>query len=311
MGQDTLHRGSSQIITGLSLEGGAKTKGWTILARLNERDVALCVARLNPTLRSEMQGALCGVTVVAGGFVRSVVSGETVNDIDVFVTSDVEVGVINDRMRKAGFTVDSSPNAQTMTQQGKTPVQVITRWMFGNSEKIKELRKSGDKNKHIATTMMLQEVIESFDFTVCQAGLIYMPGIGFLDLEERGWIGICSDTFYEDLCAKRLVYTKPDRKEDAGGSILRLLKYTARGYRATLDSVAAIAARWVMGTDSTTAHDGKMKIDQITIGINEAKTDGSVETVKGLDEAGLAEILSKRLVEIDPPIDVSILPYSL
>ena len=291
------------------------------MAQLNARDVALCVARLNPTLRNEMQGALCGVTVVAGGFVRSVVSGETVNDIDVFVTSDVEVGVINDRMKKAGFNADISPNAQTFTQHGKTPVQVITRWMFGNSDKIKELRKRGGPNKAIAATMMLQEVVDSFDFTVCQAGLVYIPTpiqISSPDNElfqmfggTGSWLGICSDTFYEDLCAKRLVYTKPERLEDAGGSMLRLLKYTARGYRATLDSVAAVAARWVMGTDSTTSHDGKMKMDKITIGVPDDKTRpfSTITDLKELNEEGLAEILSGRLVEIDPPIDVSVLPY--
>jgi hypothetical protein len=273
------------------------------MGKLNQRDVALCVSRLNPVLKDEMMNALNGVVVVAGGFVRSLVAGETVNDIDVFVTSDISVNVLTARMEKAGFNTSSSSNAKTLVSGDKIPVQIITRWMFGNTDKHEELRKGDDRDKVLAASMMLQDVINSFDFTVCQAGIICTP---------QGWMGICSDDFYEDLCAKRLVYTKPDRTEDAGGSMLRLLKYTSRGYRATLSSISAITARWLMGRSDGEVvlrihSDGKVEGVTVIPDPNEFFT--PIQHFNNLDEEQVAKILEDRLVEIDPPLDVSILPY--
>ena len=45
------------------------------------------------------------------------------------------------------------------------------------------------------------------------------------------YVGLCNIRFYPDLAARRLVYTSPLRNEDAGGSILRVLKFYQRGYR--------------------------------------------------------------------------------
>jgi len=275
------------------------------MAQLNERDVAVCVSRLNSTLRDEMQGALNGVIVVAGGFVRSVIAHETINDIDVFISNDVSLNVLNQRLTKAGFAAQSSPNATTFVNNDRTPVQVITRWMFGNTDKFTDLRLGTEAEKKLAASMMLQDVIASFDFTVCQAGIICMPG--------GKWMGMCSDNFYEDLAAKRLVYTRPDRKEDAGGSMLRLLKYTARGYRATLGSVSAVAARWLMG-QSTGGCELRIRkdgvVDAVTVGPDPGDWMTPIQNFTTLDEEQVAAVLEDRLVEIDPPIDVSVLPYT-
>ena len=64
-----------------------------------------------------------------------------------------------------------------------------------------------------------------------------------------GWSSVCHDRFYEDLAAKRLVYLSPERNEDAGGSLLRLLKFHRRGYSAPLWSVGAVVARMLGGVD--------------------------------------------------------------
>jgi len=265
------------------------------MAQLNERDTQFCVARLNPQLRHLMQTSLGGVTVVAGGFVRSVISGETVNDIDVFVANDTATSVIVDLLKLDKFSLSISPNAKTLIKDNRTPIQIITRWMFGDSEKHRELRSQDNAARSLSAAMMLQEVIQSFDFTVCQAGIVCV---------ENKWIGICADAFYADLCAKRLVYTKPDRDEDAGGSMLRMLKYTARGYRPTLPSIAAISARLFMGKNDVKLH-GNGTVQRIDFDPG-AKGDPPYQSLTDMDEDQVAKMLEERLVEIDPPIDVSL-----
>lgn len=59
--------------------------------------------------------------------------------------------------------------------------------------------------------------------------------------------------FYPDLAAKRLTYCAPKRIEEAGGSLLRVLKFYRRGYIIPLDSLAAVIARLTSppGADSS------------------------------------------------------------
>jgi hypothetical protein len=98
------------------------------------------------------------------------------------------------------------------------PIQVIHRWSFKQP----------------------RDVLESLDFTICQAMIWY-------DREAKAWVGTCSADFYQDLAAKRLTYTSPVRDEDAGGSILRVLKYYQRGYRIPLDSFGRVLGRLLRG----------------------------------------------------------------
>src|SRR5208283_3039247 len=67
--------------------------------------------------------------------------------------------------------------------------------------------------------------------------------------ESGKWTSLIDDEFYSDLAAKRLVYRSPVRNEDAGGSVLRLLKFYSRGFRIPLDSLGAVLARLVDGVD--------------------------------------------------------------
>ena len=89
------------------------------------------------------------------------------------------------------------------------------------------------------------------------------------------WCSACDPRFYADLAAKRLVYRSPERNEDAGGSMLRVLKFYQRGYRIPLDSLGAVIARLIQGVK-----------DPIL-----------------LNEPKLARTLSGLLREVDPDID--------
>jgi hypothetical protein len=137
-----------------------------------------------------------------------------------------------------------------MKEPSTPPVQIIHRWTYERPE----------------------DLIESFDFTVAKS-VVWFDG--------KEWKSLTHDDFYADLAAKRLVYTKPQRNEDAGGSLLRVLKFYQKGYRIPLDSMAAVVARLVMGVDMT-------KLDGVSAQLGSTK------------EETLGVILSSLLYEVDP-----------
>lgn len=149
--------------------------------------------------------------VVAGGFLRSTIAKEPVSDIDIFTdTKDRAESLANELTPKSQpYCTD---NAVSVTLDGKL-IQIIYRWPFPHAE----------------------AVVKHFDFTVCQAALYFTAS---------GWASLRGDEFYEDLAAKRLVYTYPDNASaEPGGSMLRMLKYRAKGYHPTLGTIAGIVGR--------------------------------------------------------------------
>lgn len=173
----------------------------------------------------------CNKVFIGGGFLRSVISGDPVNDVDVFVSSAelaeslaIELAcrslyrkgrneVSEEEYKAAGRRVHKTDNDYTLTCT--TPViQIIHRWTFGK----------------------LSDVADSFDFTCCCAAFAW-------DLATENWYSYCDERFYADVAAKRLIYRQPVRNEDAGGSMLRVLKYYQKGYRIPVDSLGAVIAR--------------------------------------------------------------------
>lgn len=152
---------------------------------------------------------------VGGGYLRAIVARESINDIDVFVSSKTEAELL---ARKLAGRDDIVTTDNAFTVKRKTPVQVIHRWVFEKAE----------------------DVANSFDFTVCCAVISCKEGV---------WDSFCDDRFYTDLAAKRLVYRCPVINEDAGGSMIRVLKYYQKGYRTPLSSLAAVIARLVKGIE--------------------------------------------------------------
>lgn len=190
---------------------------------------------------------------VAGGYIRSCVANETVNDIDVFTATKEDAERLAQELAgdRKPYATD---NAYTVTAR-RVSVQFIHRWSF--------------KDPYFA--------MESFDFTIAKAALWWSDA-----KNDTGWRSACDERFYADLAAKRLVYTSPVRNEDAGGSILRVLKFYQRGYRIPLDSMGAVIARLVQGVDF-------------------AQLQASRFGATG--ERGLAQVLTGLLREVDPLID--------
>jgi hypothetical protein len=190
--------------------------------------------------------------IMASGCIRSIIANEKVNDIDLFYNNSEEAKKL---AQSLGPTFETG-NASSVKFNG-VQVQFIHRWTYDSPK----------------------ELMESFDFTIAQAAIWYGPMAGT-------WLSICSDQFYSDLAAKRLRYLSPIRNEDAGGSILRVLKFYQRGYRIPLEDLAKVIARLNSG----------------------------VKNIGDMDEPGMAKIISGLLREVDPNIDpshIAHLPSSL
>lgn len=213
--------------------------------KLNTSDINLILRRLPKEVIEVMKSSVFeGKLSVGGGFIRSVISNVKVNDIDLFVnsveTADLAAMAIEGEYKKAGMRlrVIRTENAITLVTRGMIPIQIIHRWVFSRP----------------------QDVAASFDFTVCAAVAFFVnyPGSSAPSLDSY-----CDTMFYEDLAAKRLRYTYPQRNEDAGGSTLRALKYIKKdeGYRIPVDSLAGVLSRLFMAIDKDKLHNGYTEQD--------------------------------------------------
>ena len=183
--------------------------------RLHLDDLQMVVRRMPKDVRAALREHR-GKLFVAGGFIRAVIADEEISDVDFFG---------DDRaLRRAASTLEISrrdsrkletKNAITIAAPDCLPLQFITRWRYDSPE----------------------DCAADFDFTVCQA-VVYADAGG-------KFTSVIGEAFYRDLAAKRLVYRAPKRDEEAGGSMLRAIKYAKRGYRIPAFSLGALIARVV------------------------------------------------------------------
>lgn len=187
------------------------------MSEFPEHDLRYVVQRTPKDIR-DLMTANPKRLFLGGGFVRATIANETPSDIDLFGVTKAELeGFATTLMAsRPGARIHRSKNAITLVTPDRLTVQFITRWTF-------------DEPKAL---------VESFDFTVCQAA-IWRGG----NQSNSPWRSCIGDSFYQDLAAKRLVYTSPKREEEAGGSLLRVLKYVKRGYSIQVGSLGAVLAR--------------------------------------------------------------------
>lgn len=186
---------------------------------------------------------------VGGGFIRATIAGEEPSDIDLFGIDAKGLDALAEtlKMRRGGETkIHRTKNAITVLTPNRLPIQFITRWTFDNAD----------------------DLVASFDFTVCQAA-IYREG----NQSNAKWCSRIGDGFYVDLAGRRLVYTAPMREEEAGGSLLRVIKYVRRGYSIQVTSLGAVVAR-------------------LAIAVRDSALSG--------DETGTGLVLAGLLREVDP-----------
>ncbi len=212
---------------------------------------------------------------LAGGYIRSRITGEKVSDIDLFAPSYEEAKEAITDFNVDGFVNEDGSNRQEIidqfkgfiletenafTAKGQQPmVQVIHRWTFSNPE----------------------DAIQSFDFTIAKAAIWW---------NGDSWMSVCHPHYYADLAGKRMVYTSPVREESPGGSLLRVLKFYQKGYRIPLDSLAAVIARLVNGIDFS-------KVDN-----HDQRVISKYGPFANKEQA-LTFVISGLLREVDPNID--------
>lgn len=185
---------------------------------LELHDVQWCIRRL-PKKVAQLLIDRGPQIFLAGGFIRSVIANEEVSDIDLFAPSAdaAEAAILALKVAGYGYPdADVIKTENAFTLPARMPVQIIHRWVYDSP----------------------QACVRSFDFTVAAAAIWHADNL---------WHSMAHESFYADLAAKRLVYLAPVRNEDAGGSILRVLKFYQKGYRIPIPSLGAVIARLVMG----------------------------------------------------------------
>lgn len=219
------------------------------MAHLDQFDLKFCVQRLPKKVVDIMKDERwAGKIFMGGGFIRGIIAQEKVNDVDLFARNLEDANLLAGLLADNKNDIHKTDNAITI--RGKLPIQIITRWVFEEPE----------------------DVAKSFDFTICCAVIFYW---------EKKWQSFCDDRFYTDLASKRLVYRIPDRNEDAGGSMLRVLKYYQRGYRIPLDSLGAVIARLMRDVDHDKLAHGEFPYEQ-----------------------QMAKVVTGLLREVDPNVDL-------
>ena len=197
---------------------------------LTKNDVQFVVSRLPKDIREMMMKY---PLFLGGGFIRATIAGEVPSDIDLFGPSVKELETWANELcdsRGNGIRKIKTANAITLYNAPRMPVQFITRWVYDDAIK----------------------VAESFDFTIAQAVIWYCRSpLSNYNHVGPCWLSFCHDEYYSDLAARRLVYTRPQRNEDAGGSILRVRKFLGRGYNIQPTALAYVLARLFAGIKTT------------------------------------------------------------
>jgi len=221
------------------------------MPELSRHDLLFCVRRLPGPVRDLLK-ARPNELMVAGGYVRACVAGETISDIDIMSPTKDCAAACSMALSKAcgDAKIWESDNAFTVKLK-PIPAQFVHRWTFTDPA----------------------AAIESFDFTIARAAFWWTG---------TAWASCVDPHFYPDLAAKRLVYCSPVRIEEAGGSMLRVLKFYQRGYRIPLDSLGAVISRLVMAVDMNKV---------------EAGCGGESKELR------IAFVLTGLLREVDPAID--------
>lgn len=181
------------------------------MGKLSESDLSICVGLIPDRLRTFLE--LHPQLVVAGGFIRSVLMGEAIHDIDVFCTTPGDTFPLAKEYAWDNRLI-STTNAFTIRERGTPVVQFIHRWSYETPDAI----------------------LKSFDFTIAGAAIWF----------ASGWKSLTVPHYRDHLALRRLVYKSPIRDEDSFGSLLRVLKFYQKGYVISPESFAAVVARAVI-----------------------------------------------------------------
>lgn len=212
---------------GEDLDSQQKTHGWE---RLEDADLKRIVYSL-PEKIIDILKHNPGDAVIAGGYVRAMVQGEHVHDIDIFVHGEKDAKEILDDVN-LGY---EKKEKLLQIDDKKITVETQVSWHYPY------------KHPH--------EILEQFDYTVAKGAVWFEAG----DKEtEAGFKSICHERFYRDLARKMLVKDVDDRPEGLE-SIPRLLKYTGYGYSVEPATLAQIVTETCLSLNLDNGFEGVKK----------------------------------------------------
>lgn len=169
-----------------------------------------------------------GKVVLAGGYIRSIVTREQPRDIDLFVNGEKDAKSICNSVKMSYKNKDK----HLVVNLKGTEVQVVWRYPF--------------------TTPI--DVPDQFDYTIVKAGIWFGEGD---KKTPAGFRSACHPRFYQDLARKVLVYESAREVEQASG-FPRLLKYAAYGYDIEPKSLVSIVSKMVLNMDPEKGFDGML-----------------------------------------------------
>jgi len=214
--------------------------------------------------------------VVGGGFLRASIAREDISDVDVFTQSKDDAYALAELLVRLRLGYRPIASADDLAKKAEEDKAVTARIHITDNAYTLTCFHPVVQIIHRWTYRYPEDIIDSFDFTVAKA-------VFWHERENGNWRSLCHDRFYPDLAAKRIVYTSPIRNEDAGGSMLRVLKFYQKGYRIPLDSLGRVIARLCGAYEPTKEEWNARK----------------------LDEGYMSKIFTGLLREVDPNIDPS------
>jgi hypothetical protein len=195
---------------------------------LEEDDIKRVIYMLPEEVR-EMMKRHPGKVIVAGGFIRALVAGEDIKDLDIFVPSESEAKKWCDEVdieyEMGDKYLSTEPN-----EYFNYEIQTVWRYPFKEA----------------------YEIPEQFDYTVVKCAIWFDPG----DKNKSAtFVGICHERFYRDLARKALVFCC-ERNAEKIMSIPRLLRYTQYGYSMDPKSMAEVILKTCLGLNLTNGFEG-------------------------------------------------------
>lgn len=211
------------------------TDNHTVWYALEEDDLKRVVRSLPEKVR-EMMRRHPREVVVAGGFVRALVAGETVHDVDIFFPEEKGIRSWADDVNITYEVKDKHLYVEPSNKTGDPELQLIWRYPYKEP----------------------YEVPDSFDYTVAKAAVWYEEADGKNKKAESKFVGICHERFYRDLARKMLVYLC-DRDVERVESIPRLIKYVRYGYSIDPNSLAELIVKTCLSLDLSNGFEGMLK----------------------------------------------------
>jgi hypothetical protein len=97
--------------------------------KLDPQDIKFAYMRLPKKLKKLMLDKEWHNKIfIGGGFIRAIIAGEKINDVDLFVTNPLDAKLIAYALADSKQDIYTTNNAITI--RGHLPIQIITRWIF-------------------------------------------------------------------------------------------------------------------------------------------------------------------------------------